>query len=258
MAHIDGNTFSNHILGTGVYDVIHPGAGNDTVYGGLGGDLIDDFGHGSTGSGGDDFFYGGGGADSLYGWTGKDWLDGGTENDVLFGEDGNDYLDGWTGNDTLYGGQGNDKLYGYTGTDVLYGDAGNDVLYGEDGNDVLTGGTGRDTLFGGAGSDTFRFHSVNDSNGATRDVIGSFEFDLDRIDVSIIDANASLSGNQAFRWTDATTGTPATGYLMAVTGSDGRTWILGNTDADAVPEFQVAVQDGSFSPAYWASSDFVL
>lgn len=258
MAHIDGNTFANRILGTSLNDTIHPGAGNDTVYGGNGNDLIDDLGHASTGSGGDDFFYGGAGADTLYGWIGNDWLDGGSENDFMFGEDGNDHLDGWTGNDTLSGGAGNDQLYGYTGNDVLQGDAGNDVLYGEDGTDVLYGGTGLDTLYGGAGADTFKFSSVNDSNGTTRDVIGSFEFDLDRIDISLIDANASLSGNQAFKWTEATTGTPARGYLMAVAGSDGRTWILGNTDGDATAEFQLAVQDGSFGPTYWTSTDFVL
>ena len=231
MAHYDGTTYANRIVGSTLNDTIHPGAGNDTVYGGGGNDLIDDLGHSNTGSGGDDYFFGGAGADTIYGWT---------------------------GNDTLSGGNGNDQLYGYTGNDILQGDAGNDVLYGEDGIDVLTGGAGRDTLYGGVGADTFKFNSVTESNGTTRDVVGSFEFDIDRIDLSLIDANASLTGNQAFRWTEATTGTPATGYLMAVAGSDGRTWILGNTDADSTAEFQVAVQDGSFGPTYWSSLDFVL
>ena len=258
MAHIDGNTFANQILGTSLADIIHPGAGNDSVYGGGGNDLIDDLGHTSTGSGGDDSFFGGAGADTLYGWIGNDWLDGGTENDLMFGEDGNDYLDGWTGNDILSGGEGQDTLYGYTGNDSLQGDAGNDLLYGEDGSDVLFGGLGRDTLFGGQGADVFKFSSVNDSNGGTRDLIGSFEFDVDRVDLTVIDANATLAGNQAFRWTDATAGLPGKGFLMAVAGSDGRTWILGNTDDDTTSEVQIEVQDGSFGPAYWTSLDFLL
>lgn len=258
MAHIDGNTFSNRIFGTNFYDTIHPGAGNDTVYGEDGNDLIDDFGHESTGSGGDDFFYGGSGADTLYGWIGNDHLDGGIDSDLMFGEEGDDYLDGWTGNDKLSGGTGNDQLFGYTGRDILHGDAGNDLLSGEQGNDVLFAGTGRDTLFGGAGSDTFKFLSVSDSNGTTRDLVGSFEFDLDRIDVSLIDANSSLGGNQTFKWTDATNGVPASGYMMAVAGTDGSTWILGNTDADAAPELQIAVQDGAYGPTYWTSADFIL
>ena len=258
MAHIDGNGVGNRIFGTSLADIIHPGAGNDTVYGGGGNDLIDDFGHASTSSGGDDWFFGGAGADTLYGWTGNDSLDGGTENDFMFGEDGADYLDGWTGNDTMFGGNGNDRLYGYTGNDRLYGDSGNDLLYGEDGNDLLSGGLGLDKLYGGNGSDVFEFSSTRESNGTTRDVIGGFEFDLDSIDLSEIDADATIAGNQAFRWTEATTGTPARGFLMAVAGTGTDTWILGNTDSDTAAEFQLAVVDGSIVSGYWLADDFFL
>lgn len=258
MAHIDGNFLANRILGTSYADTIHPGARNDTVYGGGGNDLIDDLGHSSTGSGGDDYFAGGAGSDTLYGWTGNDSLDGGTENDFLFGEDGADYLDGWSGNDNLFGGYGMDRLLGYSGNDKLYGGADEDALYGESGNDVLVGGGGRDSLYGGGGSDVFKFNSTGDSNGSARDLIGSYDFDYDIIDVSAIDANTTSYGNQAFRWTDATIGTPAKGYLMAVAGASGQTWILGNTDNDATAEFQLRVVDGTVGPAYWLSGDFIL
>lgn len=258
MAHIDGNIYANRILGTNYDDIIHPGGGNDTVYSGYGNDFIDDLGHSGIGSGGDDYFYGGSGKDTLYGWTGNDSLDGGTGNDLTFGEDGADYLDGWTGNDIMFGGAGADRLLGYSGNDMLYGNLGQDLLYGEDGNDVLVGGAGRDTLFGGAGSDTFKFNATSDSNGIARDVIGSFEFDLDKIDVSSIDANLTLAGNQAFHWSDATSGTPAKGYLMAVAGPGGVTWILGNVDDDATAEFQVVVRDGTHTPDYWLGIDFIL
>ncbi|WP_426037264.1 M10 family metallopeptidase C-terminal domain-containing protein [Cypionkella sp. TWP1-2-1b2] len=108
------------------------------------------------------------------------------------------------------------------------------------------------------GSDLFEFNSTSESNGTTRDVIGGFEFNLDRIDLSEIDADTTATGNQAFRWSEATTGTPARGYLMAVAGAGTDTWILGNTDSDAAAEFQLAVVDGSILPGYWLADDFFL
>ena len=134
----------------------------------------------------------------------------------------------------------------------------NDLLYGEDGIDLLSGGLGLDRLYGGTGSDIFEFNSTSDSNGTTRDVIAGFESDLDSIDLSAIDADTTIAGNQAFRWTDATTGTPAKGYLMAVAGTGTDTWILGNTDSDATAEFQLAVVDGTILPEYWLADDFFL
>jgi len=258
MAHIDGNIFANRLFGTYYPDTIHPGAGNDTVYGGSGGDLIDDLGHAGTGGGGDDYFFGGAGADTLYGWTGNDSLDGGAENDTIFGEEGSDYLDGWTGNDRLIGGGGADRLYGYTGNDQLFGDTGNDRLYGEDGNDLLVGGAGRDILYGGAGRDAFKFLSTRESNSTARDMIGSFDFNFDKINVSAIDANVTIAGNQAFKWSDATSGIPAKGYLMAISGPGNETWIIGNVDNDSTAEFQVAVADGAVLASYWISGDIIL
>ncbi|MFO1105028.1 MAG: calcium-binding protein [Amaricoccus sp.] len=240
MAHIDGNIYWNTLYGTAYGDTIHPGAGNDLVYAGNGNDLIDDYGHGLTGSGGDDDFYGEGGNDVIYAWTGNDYVDGGSGNDSIYGEAGNDDLWGWTGNDSISGGSGKDNLYG------------------EVGNDLLDGGAGADFIAGGQGADRFVYHSTGDSTGGSRDLIASFDFNADRIDLSAIDANVTAAGNQAFHWTDATSGVPLKGYLMAVAGSGGQTVILGNTDNDLYSELQIVVNDGSKSPAYWIDHDFFL
>ena len=130
---------------------------------------------------------------------------------VLSGMDGNDTLKGFGGADTLYGGDGNDTLYGMDGIDTLHGENGNDTLDGgnEDerllvggtGNDTLDGGLGEDTLTGGAGGDTFAFNALAESTVAAPDDVIDFSAAAgDKIDLSAIDANTLVAGNQAFTW----------------------------------------------------------
>ncbi|HET7062507.1 MAG TPA: hypothetical protein VFI43_10055, partial [Nitrosospira sp.] len=129
-----------------------------------------------------------------------DWIFGGRRSDVLVGGRGNDTVFGDNGNDRVNGGNGNDHLYGGDGADHLYGDAG---------NDYLNGGKGGDWLYGGAGNDTFDYNALSDSPGfeetspvIVRDSIVGFNGDGaalgDRIDLSSIDANLDVDGNQAF------------------------------------------------------------
>jgi Ca2+-binding RTX toxin-like protein len=63
-----------------------------------------------------------------------------------------------------------EQLVGSNFADVLTGDAGNNSLDGGDGNDILDGGAGADFLLGGAGDDTFVFRR-GEANG---DVITVF------------------------------------------------------------------------------------
>ena len=87
---------------------------------------------------------------------------------------------------------GNDRIYGNGGNDYLDGGSGNDVIVGGQGNDMIIGGTGRDNLYGQGGSDRFDFN-VRENGDVVRD------FDrLDYIDVSTIDANSRVAGNQSF------------------------------------------------------------
>jgi Ca2+-binding RTX toxin-like protein len=140
----------------------------------------------------------------------------GTEgNDTLFGTDGNDFIYGYGGNDTLWGLAGNDKLDGGTGDDVLIGLDGNDTLLGGDGNDQLIGNRGADQLTGGAGADKFIFGALFQSTADAPDLITDFSGAVvlstnsqghvirtpgegDKIDLSVLDANINLAGDQAF------------------------------------------------------------
>ncbi len=160
---------------------------------------------------------GSGQGDTLTGSSNRNRLEGNNGDDTLFGLDNNDTLIGGSGNDTLNGGNGADRLFGSAGNDILNGNAqrdrlvggdGNDTLFGGDdvdrllggdGDDMLIGGNGTDFLFGGAGNDTFIFNEVAETGVGPfqRDEIRDWE-DGDQIDVSNIDANTTVSGNQAF------------------------------------------------------------
>ena len=119
---------------------------------------------------------------------------------IRTGTAANDLLNGAGGNDSLSGLGGNDILSGFAGADRLDGGIGHDQLNGGAGNDILIGGTGRDELTGGADADIFRFLALSDSAvGGNRDLITDFRrAQGDRIDLSGIDANGNLAGDQAF------------------------------------------------------------
>jgi uncharacterized protein (TIGR01370 family) len=123
--------------------------------------------------------------------AGDDMILGTYNADKLAGHAGNDVISGRSGNDTLDGGDGNDRLDGGSG---------NDTLLGGMGDDIIIGGAGRDFMTGGGGADHFVFTRVDDTGtwSSARDVVTDFEPSRDLIDLSAIDANTSLSGNQAF------------------------------------------------------------
>jgi hypothetical protein len=143
------------------------------------------------------------------------------------------------GNDALTGTANKDKLLGLAGNDTLDGASGDDVLNGDVGNDVLIGGAGKDKLTGGAGADTFKFASANESTFWSMDIITDFKKSQgDKIDLSAIDSNANVAGDQAFSLEKAFSTTDATGQLYF----DAKTHILyGSTDADSAPEFAITL-----------------
>ena len=96
-----------------------------------------------------------------------------------------------------------ENAVGGSGNDIIIGNSASNRLIGNAGNDVMSGGDGVDFFTGGAGNDTF----IADINGATivakrgpisLDVITDFQKGLDKIDLSGIDANMTLGGDQAF------------------------------------------------------------
>ncbi len=168
---------------------ISDGSTNSTFKGGRGDDYIE-VNH-SVG----DRLNGEAGNDTLIVGNGFSTLNGGTGHDHLMAHDGG-VLNGGNGNDVL-------EVAGSVFDDsTLNGGAGDDTLTSADGSDVLTGGTGQDELTGQTGADRFDYNAVSDSPaGAGRDVISDFAGSLsegDTIDLSDIDANALLTGDQAF------------------------------------------------------------
>jgi Ca2+-binding RTX toxin-like protein len=150
-----GNDYLNFFSGPAGWHKLVGNAGNDTLIGSNGPDLMED-GAGDDslkGNYGDDMLLATSGNDILRGEYGRDLLTGGTENDVLYGDGNWDTLWGDEGNDTMYGGYAEDTMNGGSGNDVMYGDEGGDLIRGDGDNDRLYGGQDSDNMDGGAGND---------------------------------------------------------------------------------------------------------
>jgi serralysin len=92
------------------------------------------------------------------------------------------------------GGSGNDLIIGNAASNRLFGGAGNDVMSGGDGVDYFTGGAGNDTFIADINGGTV----PSKRGGISLDVITDFVSGSDKIDLSGIDANIKLAGDQAF------------------------------------------------------------
>ncbi|MBI1312843.1 hypothetical protein GC176_16260 [bacterium] len=147
-------------------DLIHGRGGNDTLSGGLGTDYI-------VGFAGDDVISGDEDNDTLLGSAGLDIINGGDGNDSIRGNGGFDTIDGGDGDDTLRGDGSGDDIYGGAGRDKIDGGGGNDNIFGGDGNDTINCGTGEDYVLGGDGNDAISGGTENDRliGNAGRDLI---------------------------------------------------------------------------------------
>lgn len=149
---------------------------------------------------------------------------------------------GGLGDDILAGGKGSDVLHGDTGVeglddgnDQVSGGAGADRLYGEGGDDSLAGGVGGDTLTGGSGADAFVYLRLNDSHVGKSDLIADLD-GSDHIDLSGIDADKTVAGNQAFVLVNGLDGHAGEAALSYDAGADRTTLALdvdGDGQADA-------------------------
>lgn len=141
------------------------------------------------------------------------------------------------------------------GIDSVSGGAGNDTITGSAGADRLLGGTGVDTLTGGAGSDVFAYLTTSESGlGVTKaDILTDFTSGQDLIDLSAIDADTTILGNQAFTFigTAAFTGL---GQLRIGTDSTGHAAIFANTTGTLTADFQISLHNNAALTAV----DFLL
>ena len=155
-------------------------------------------------------------------------------------------------------GTGNELGNEITGNDAantLMGGGGEDFIYGGAGDDILIGGALTDTLTGGLGNDTFRFTAVTDSG---LDSLGMGPIDTimdftigDHIDLSLIDANFGVAGDQAFIL-DVDASFSAGEISVANFGSV--SYVTLNLDSNSAAEMAFYVQyTGSLT-----SADFIL
>jgi serralysin len=223
-------------------------------------------------------------ANSITGGMAGDTLEGGGGNDTLTGGAGIDRLLGGTDNDTYIIdtvgdlaiealNQGIDtvrtSLSIYTlalnienlvGTamagQTLAGNALANRVTGSGGNDTIVGGGGADTLTGGAGADRFRVSAAADSPTASPDRVADFVFAAgDRVDLSFMDANALLAGNQAFAFIGAAafsgTGAAGAGQLRAGLLAPGLWRAQGDTDGNGLADFSIDIASATGALGGW-------
>ncbi|WP_210485555.1 calcium-binding protein [Microvirga antarctica] len=255
-----GNVLTTSFIGDdGVSSVVEWSTVN-TLAGTAYGDVL-------TGTSGRDFLKGFAGNDVLIGDTGPDRLEGGAGNDIYYTDSLEDLVIekanggtdtvrstvSWvlapnvenlvllsgrygTGNaekNFIFGNAENNVLSGMAGNDHLSGQGGDDILSGGTGNDVLEGGLGADILSGNAGADVFIWRSIAETGNtaSTADLVRDFSFAQgDRLNLSAIDANRGVAGNQAFKFIGSGAFTGA-GQIKAVQ-VDGETRILLNVDSN--------------------------
>lgn len=287
---INGNSAGNVIDARNGNDLIRAGGGVDDVRGGAGSDTID-------GGSGSDVLAGGTGVDTLdmSSWntqfaplgttfTGAEVRLGEAspltivpiDNDFSFAVDtatleGTRFgaavvveQDTLSGFENVIGTSRADTIGGNSQSNRLEGRDGNDLIKGFGGADVIVGGGGQDTMVGGSGGDVFVFQAETDSTFGARDRIVDFTVGQDRIDLSAIDANTLINGNQAFTFigTGAFTGA---GQIRAVINGADNVTLLANTDGDLIAEMAITVTGsitndlfGGVNILAASASDFML
>ena len=226
---------NNTLTGTAGNDTLDAKAGNDTL----------------SGQGGNDVLIGGAGGDLLDGGAGVDAasyttatagvvadLASATSNTGDAAGDTFTSIENLTGSayaDSLRGNNASNLLNGGAGNDHLYGRGGSDTMEGGVGNDLLVGGGGADVLFGNDGADIFDFNSVSESLVTARDSVRDFA-PGDKIDLRTIDANSSLSYDQAFTYIGGSAFNGQAGQLNFVNGV-----VSGDSTGDGVADFQINV-----------------
>lgn len=228
---------------------------------------------------------------TLDGGAGNDRLLGGTRGDLLNGGLGADNLTGRGGDDTYVVDNRGDVVseVAFAGEDTVHatvsytmpnnvealvlkgagainatGSTGDDRITGNAAANAIRGGLGDDTLVGGAGADRFVFGAIAESSSETAvDAIVDFASNGgagDKIDLSLIDANPSLGGDQQFRFIGQMTkqndwpevgGNPEVGVVGFRIDLSGNLFILANTDLDSTPDLVVLIGNGGAVDANW-------
>ena len=230
--------------GTTGDDTLSGGNGNDTLIGGEGDDIL-------NGGNGNDSLNGGNGNDILNGGDGQDTMNGGDGDDIFIVDDAGDVITDTSGTDqvqtiisfTLPEGFENLQFTGLQSGLLGQGNSGNNTMQNNDaggelqggvGNDRFEDGAGRDVFVGGEGADTFDFSQLQ--NGVLRlgEVLDFSVARGDKLDVSKIDANSQLAGNQNFSFVGEQDFSGVAGELRF-----SQRLLQGDINGDGVADFEI-------------------
>ena len=265
---LNGDAGDDELRGNDGADKLFGGLGADDLLGGLSNDRLE----------------GGDGNDDLSGEDGNDYLDGGAGSDTLAGGLGNDiYILAWqdydtvveaanagydivradrevtmadniegaeltgSGHNSVYGNALSNNIQGNSGENLLQGRDGVDTINGNDGDDDIAGGIGNDLLRGGMGADTFYLFDESIARAVLEtDQIYDFSAaEGDLINLSFVDANTRLDGDQAFRLVSAFTrhdaANPELTGQMTLTFAGGITTLRLDVNGDARVDYQMKI-----------------
>ncbi|MGH8571220.1 MAG: M10 family metallopeptidase C-terminal domain-containing protein, partial [Gammaproteobacteria bacterium] len=137
----------------------------------------------------------------------------------------------------------------------VFGGAGNDVIGGSQNADIIVGRGGFDTMTGNGGNDVFRFTAASDSTSPTPDKVMDFSAG-DLIDLSRIDADTTIAGDQAFSFIgNAAFGNNAGELRYQSNG--GTEWLVqGDIDGDGDADFEMILNIPIPDPI--TAGDFIL
>jgi Ca2+-binding RTX toxin-like protein len=167
----------------------------------------------------------------------RDGIANGSIEDPGFAASAEQLFSGSATSDALIGNVLANTLIGRQGNDTLIGDLGNDVLLGGLGNDLLVGGAGADKLRGGAGRDRYVFEQASDSTPSLSDRVHFGQ--RDRFDLSAIDANINLDGQQTFQFINNAAFSGVAGELRA-----SRSVLQADLNGDAIADLSVQLLAG--------------
>lgn len=99
-------------------------------------------------------------------------------------------------------------------------------------------------LFGGGDPDVFDYNNVNDSykKFSYIDTIKDFQAGLDKIDLSTIDANETVTGNQAFSYVESGASLQAGQVSSYYDQARNVTVVEANINESSFSEFKVELQ----------------
>jgi serralysin len=133
---------------------------------------------------------------------------------------------------------------------LILGNSAKNVLSGLAGDDTLVSGGGLDSFTGGLGADHFVFGDVT-ASGATITDFSHAQGDI--IDLSGIDANSTLGGDQAFTFIGTAAFHSVAGELrFALNGTT--VVVSGDTNGDGVADFTLTLNAATTTTA----GDFIL